>query len=480
MKYTMYHKNLPTITFNLTERGYVDKVFSIENENHIHPYLLIDGKVDDRDGYYSLYDNIIRWMEDRNIPASRKNLSSALAALGVKSSTELSRHSFYLSLSDHYWIAPTELNLDWDKINFFSNPFSEDVGAAFFGEALHDGKLNLHSPDPNTAGQLTKKWVIEYGKRILVKGGSGTEQLEPFNEVLATEICHRLGISCVDYELYFENRKHFCKCRNYADENTECISAAEICEDLTDFKSGFVSYDDFKKRCGLLGIPLDEKELGKMFVLDYLIANGDRHLNNFGFLRDSDTLEWKGLCPVYDSGSSMFYDKVDFEIDSRIGISERGLLSKPFSDNYVKQLLLFPFVDCIREMPLERLRGIGDFYKDLLSKNERNIPREKIDRLAEVIQCRAEMLGEFKDARSVSDLPVVRKFLENLDGVSSADNFKEFVQEKYRKVTENDDIKKELLSFYLYGLNSKSEKDFERKIKQFVNRREIDIDGYGR
>ena len=42
------------------------------------------------------------------------------------------------------------------------------------------------------------------------------------------------------------------------------------------------------------------------------------------------------------------------------------------------------------------------------------------------------------------------------------------------------DIKKELLSFYLYGLNSKSEKDFERKIKQFVNRREIDIDGYGR
>ena len=263
-------------------------------------------------------------------------------------------------------------------------------------------------------------------------------------------------------------------------DDSLCKLAAEICEDLTDFKSGFVSYDDFKKRCGLLGIPLDEKELGKMFVLDYLIANGDRHLNNFGFLRDSDTLEWKGLCPVYDSGSSMFYDKVDFEIDSRIGISERGLLSKPFSDNYVKQLLLFPFVDCIREMPLERLRGIGDFYKDLLSKNERNIPREKIDRLAEVIQCRAEMLGEFKDARSVSDLPVVRKFLETLDGVSSAENFKEFVQEKYRKVTENDDIKKELLSFYLYGLNSKSEKDFERKIKQFVNRREIDIDGYGR
>ncbi len=41
-----------------------------------------------------------------------------------------------------------------------------------------------------------------------------------------------------------------------------------------------------------------------MIVLDYIIANEDRHLNNFGLLRNAETLEWYGFAPIYDSGSS--------------------------------------------------------------------------------------------------------------------------------------------------------------------------------
>ena len=39
-----------------------------------------------------------------------------------------------------------------------------------------------------------------------------------------------------------------------------------------------------------------------MFLVDFIIANKDRHYRNFGFLRNSETLEWIGLAPVYDSG----------------------------------------------------------------------------------------------------------------------------------------------------------------------------------
>ena len=31
-----------------------------------------------------------------------------------------------------------------------------------------------------------------------------------------------------------------------------------------------------------------------MLAADFILANTDRHLGNFGFLRDSETLEWKG------------------------------------------------------------------------------------------------------------------------------------------------------------------------------------------
>ena len=42
-------------------------------------------------------------------------------------------------------------------------------------------------------------------------------------------------------------------------------------------------------------------------VTDFLLSNVDRHLNNFGVLRDTSTLEFVGMAPIFDSGNSMFY-----------------------------------------------------------------------------------------------------------------------------------------------------------------------------
>ena len=40
------------------------------------------------------------------------------------------------------------------------------------------------------------------------------------------------------------------------------------------------------------------ERFNKMLKVDYIIANEDRHYNNFGFIRNADTLEWLGLAPV--------------------------------------------------------------------------------------------------------------------------------------------------------------------------------------
>lgn len=44
-----------------------------------------------------------------------------------------------------------------------------------------------------------------------------------------------------------------------------------------------------------------------MLCIDFLVANSDRHLNNFGILRDTRSLQWKSMTPVFDSGNSLFY-----------------------------------------------------------------------------------------------------------------------------------------------------------------------------
>ncbi len=391
MTYTLYHKNLPVVTFELDDKGYVTKILKVENERHMPLQFLENGKVDERDGYYALYDKIVRWLSERGVPSSRKNIKTVLSKLNLSSTDELARKSFYLSLSDQYWVAPTEQKLDWNKINFFTNKFSDDIGALLIDRKPRGNSINFHSPNNTSQGNLKKKWVIDNEKRILVKGGSGTEQLEPFNEVLASEIYKRLGIPHVAYTLSIWNRKHYSRCQNFITKDTELITAFELCADKATAFDDYISIDDIKERCSLYGIPLDMKELGKMFAIDFLIANVDRHTNNFGFIRNANTLEWIGLAPVFDSGSSMFMNLQPFEMEKN-GQNSSSIEAKPFVSNQAEQIKLFPLDEIAAEMDLDKLKGIGKFYKELLCKNQRNIDIEKIEKLSSVLEERVKEL----------------------------------------------------------------------------------------
>ena len=111
----------------------------------------------------------------------------------------------------------------------------------------------------------------------------------------------------------------------------------------------------------------------KIFLLDYIIANVDRHSYNISFLRNSDTMEWIGVAPVYDSGKSMFVNKLDFEIEMT---SSFRIGSKPFEENQAAQF---------NSLPMEKLAGLIDFsslsdidkwYKKFLAPLRR-LPSEK-------------------------------------------------------------------------------------------------------
>lgn len=48
--------------------------------------------------------------------------------------------------------------------------------------------------------------------------------------------------------------------------------------------------------------------LRRMFVLDALILNTDRHLGNFGFLFDNQTMKVKTAAPMFDHNRSLLFD----------------------------------------------------------------------------------------------------------------------------------------------------------------------------
>ena len=49
----------------------------------------------------------------------------------------------------------------------------------------------------------------------------------------------------------------------------------------------------------MMEIPDVQQAVDRMIVVDYLLANTDRHYNNFGAIRNANTLEWIGPAPIF-------------------------------------------------------------------------------------------------------------------------------------------------------------------------------------
>ena len=63
------------------------------------------------------------WFKNRGIPSFRDQLDLLMHRLNVHAPSELLDKAFGLSLSDQYWLKPIDLNISYDKINFFENDF---------------------------------------------------------------------------------------------------------------------------------------------------------------------------------------------------------------------------------------------------------------------------------------------------------------------------------------------------------------------
>jgi hypothetical protein len=109
-----------------------------------------------------------------------------------------------------------------------------------------------------------------------------------------------------------------------------------------------------------LNIPNYHDFINKMITIDYIIGNTDRHLNNFGFIRDAETLKWISCAPIYDSGSSLWYNNINFQIES-----DRQISCKPFSTSHDEQLKL---VTDFSWLDHKNLKNLSSHVETVLSK----------------------------------------------------------------------------------------------------------------
>lgn len=285
-------------------------------------------------------DRFKSWWSSRSIPVTRTGVQHLLRTLDLDDTMPLLLRSMGLSLADHYWIRPQGSEVRWGDVNFFVNGFSDDVGNLLFGNDIQAGELDLTSPDNTSEGMLMKRWKIVDGRRCLIKTGELPYRQEAYNEKAACILAERMGIPHVEYDVIEYEGVACSICDGFIDEDTELVSAHQISRsEIHD--PGVPLYDRLVSCClhhGLDAVPF----LDRMMVFDYLIGNTDRHLNNFGVIRDSHTLEWRGFAPLFDNGTSMGCD-----LEAEDIVSEAGLDCKPFSEYFPRQMALVRDTDWI-------------------------------------------------------------------------------------------------------------------------------------
>lgn len=297
----------------------------VTEKDDIGEVLIISSKVYKA----SMEINVQDWVQKRKPVKNRSFLEKLLSACGISNVEDYFLMTYGLSLNDALWVKPFEKNLLWKDVNLYDNSFNEVLSKlAFNGEGLQGIQIQTTSPEYTTTGMLAKCWRrINNGIFLYKTGTEGTRNAgkEPYSEVLATQVCRAMELS--DYVPYtlskYENK------------------LVSICKLFTSAEVGYSSYasryrsNSYREIKEIMMKSEYKKSFSEMTILDSLILNTDRHLNNFGFSinnRDNSIIK---MAPIFDNGLGFtpYYD--GSETDFKYYEKYMDTLSNPFGLDFV-------------------------------------------------------------------------------------------------------------------------------------------------
>lgn len=357
MEYLLMHKDIKVLKIEIGKDNQIKRIIDTYDFKHM-PFASKD------------LLTLKKWWNERSIPLSRDEYKNITKSLPNDDSLSLVVKSHALSLNDQYWIKKEDEFIIYDDISFFSNAFDEDIGNALFGK-LKKKRISYYSPDSTSIGNLKKRWLVVDGKKCLLKAGTKPYQYEIFSEIIASKIMDILNINHIPYRFYKTKDNIYCLSENFISYNEDFVSAHQLYNSkkkdnkVSSFEHLLSIYDE-------LNIPNYRCEIDKMFFIDFLIGNIDRHLNNFGVIRDAKTLEFIRVAPIYDSGSSFGFDKTDDELASSVDIDWKPFKSRKFQNQLellkdIKWLNINKLKSVVREVS-----NLLDEYQEYISKQRKN------------------------------------------------------------------------------------------------------------
>lgn len=305
-------KNNPVMRINLT-----DKTYDVLNEGLL-PFQLrnLFRKIPETTDNMSRYEinKIIRdsvhnsavfedWLASRVLPLSRENAKKIYNLFGfdqlqdTHSKARMSIVCRALSLQDNYWLKLENDPQRWESVNLRSVRLNEAVAqVSLRGTSLsiqNKKEEALRCPELSGQGAYAKAWLREGTDLYLHKTGN-KGITESKIEVMVSNLLDNCNVNHLKYEASEAFGGYTCKCKCMTDDTISILPGM-------DFDSYCNRLGKDPKREALL---IDSEMIYKMMIVDYLIANPDRHGMNWGFFYNCETMEILGCHPLFDHNNA--------------------------------------------------------------------------------------------------------------------------------------------------------------------------------
>ena len=352
-KYILMRKNNPITMVELDDDG---TMLNFSKEIISKELMPLESKGDKDRGIKS-------WWADRAAPITQGRMRAFLEQKGLPGTLAYLTNNLGLSLMDYYWIRPVDSDIKWEDVNLFDNEFKEErLIPKLSKESPKEASVPKYSPNGSLIGNIEKTWAIINGERCLIKGNSGPLSSESINEVIASKIHELQGYdNYVKYDLIKIKGSRYdygCVSKLFTSQKYELVSAWALhtSEKKPNHSSNLEHLLNVVKKYGMDADQF-RRDLEYQIMTDFIISGYDRHYNNFGVLRDAESLEFVRMAPIFDSGGALFAgeelpngrgDLLKVKTNSIFG-TERKLVEH-VSDPMVVDLDKLPPPSYVREM----------------------------------------------------------------------------------------------------------------------------------
>lgn len=244
---------------------------------------------------------IVSWLAGRVLLLSRANAKWIYNLCGFEQvSTDEQRVKIALacravSVLDPYWLKYEEDGkLSWKEVDVKQNPLNEIMAQV----ALHGKNLTLQgslvTPELTTNGTYAKAWRRHPDGRLWLYKLGANGNTESRIEVMCSGLLDKMNVEHVPYEAGESEGKYVCMCPCMTTENEAILTGME-----------FTSY------CNVNGLDpdaemlrIDRDSIYRMWIVDFLISNRDRHGQNWGFFYDTETMDILKCHPLFDHNNA--------------------------------------------------------------------------------------------------------------------------------------------------------------------------------